>query len=64
MRRIVHPGSDTGSRLDVAHGGATSATRLNCATGQTGRVLLGTCAPRPRGNGKARAGAVEFVRAE
>ncbi|HEY3504894.1 MAG TPA: glycoside hydrolase family 16 protein [Actinocatenispora sp.] len=73
VRRIVNPGSDTDSRLDVVHGGVTSTTHLSYATGQTGWVLLGTwdfpagtssSVTLTRGNGNARADAVKFVRAD
>lgn len=71
VHRIGHPGSDTDSRLDVVHGGVTSTTHLDYATGPTGWVSLGTwdfpagtagSVTLTRGNGNARADAVKFVR--
>lgn len=69
--RIVSPGSDTSSRIDVAHNGVTSSSTLNYNTGTTGWVKVGSWyfpsgtsgyVKLIRTNGNARADAVKFVR--
>lgn len=71
VHRIVYPGSDTDSRLDVVHGGTTTTTHLDYTSGSTGWVSLGSwdlpagttsSVTLTRGDGNARADAVKFVR--
>jgi beta-glucanase (GH16 family) len=69
--KIVYPGSDTGSRIDVTHSGGTSTQSLDYTAGSTGWVKLGTWSfgagesgsvKLTRSDGNARADAVKFVR--
>ena len=71
LHKIVYPGNDTSSRIDVVHSGTTSTSYLNYAAGSTGWVKVGSwyfgegtggSVTLTRGNGNARADAVKFVR--